>query len=224
MLIINFIALRYQCHNFFKKHLKLYSVLIIIIVSTEYNYWRTRMIPFYILGLLNRYGPQHGYQLKKIIHNQLADFTQIKLPTIYYHLEKMEGKGLVSKHFEKSDNRPNKTIYTITVKGQLEFKSKFDELIRLNYQPTFDSDGIFFFAESLDCKKLIAELEKFISKLKITIELLKTHKAETIKLIPKKMQTNASIIFRHHEIHLKAELDWSIETLNSLRQGGIKND
>jgi DNA-binding PadR family transcriptional regulator len=59
------------------------------------------MIPFYILGLLQRFGPQHGYQLKKIIGEQLSDFTQIKLPTIYYHLEKMEADGLLAANSEK---------------------------------------------------------------------------------------------------------------------------
>ena len=45
------------------------------------------MIPLYILGLLLRFGPQHGYQIKKLLEEQLEDFTQIKLPTVYYHLE-----------------------------------------------------------------------------------------------------------------------------------------
>ena len=54
------------------------------------------MIPLYILGMLLRYGPQHGYQIKKLLAEQLADFTDIKLPTIYYHLEKMEASGLIT--------------------------------------------------------------------------------------------------------------------------------
>jgi len=48
-----------------------------------------------ILGLLQRFGPQHGYYIKKLISEELADFTQIKLPTIYYHLEKMNADGLL---------------------------------------------------------------------------------------------------------------------------------
>ena len=60
------------------------------------------MIPLYVLGLLQRYGPQHGYQLKKTISEELEDFTQIKLPTIYYHLEKMESQGLFTCSTEKA--------------------------------------------------------------------------------------------------------------------------
>ena len=69
------------------------------------------MILIYILGLLIRFGPQHGYQLKKTIAGQLADFTQIKLPNIYYHLEKMQMEGLVSASTEKDTGRPEKTVY-----------------------------------------------------------------------------------------------------------------
>ena len=31
------------------------------------------MIPLYILGLLLRFGPQHGYQIKKLLEEQLED-------------------------------------------------------------------------------------------------------------------------------------------------------
>ncbi len=103
------------------------------------------MIPLYILGLLQRFGPQHGYQIKKIIAEQLADFTQIKLPTIYYHLEKMETDGLLSANREKPEGRPEKTIYTITDKGIVAFKNLIAGLIEFEYRPTFPSDGVFYF-------------------------------------------------------------------------------
>ena len=56
------------------------------------------MIPLYILGLLLRFGPQHGYQIKKLLEDQLGDFTQIKLPTVNYHLEKMEAADIIFEH------------------------------------------------------------------------------------------------------------------------------
>lgn len=45
-------------------------------------------VPFYILGLLMRYGPQHGYNIKQLVSDGISDFAKIKLPTIYYHLKK----------------------------------------------------------------------------------------------------------------------------------------
>ena len=66
------------------------------------------MIPLYILGLLLRFGPQHGYQIKKLLEEQLEDFTQIKLPTVYYHLEKMEAAGLIEAHRDRQEPDPKK--------------------------------------------------------------------------------------------------------------------
>jgi DNA-binding PadR family transcriptional regulator len=81
------------------------------------------IIPLYILGLLQRFGPQHGYQIKKIIADQLADFTQIKLPTIYYHLEKMQAGGLLSVTSEKPGGRPEKSVYAVTKRASARFRA-----------------------------------------------------------------------------------------------------
>lgn len=75
------------------------------------------MIPLYILGLLLRFGPQHGYQIKKLLEEQLEDFTQIKLPTVYYHLEKMEAAGLIEAHRYRQGARPEKTVYRVSDAG-----------------------------------------------------------------------------------------------------------
>lgn len=81
------------------------------------------MIPLYILGFLLRYGPQHGYQIKKRMSEQMADFTNIKLPTIYYHLEKMERDGLISAEELREGLRPEKRVYQITPEGKERFLS-----------------------------------------------------------------------------------------------------
>jgi DNA-binding PadR family transcriptional regulator len=70
-----------------------------------------------ILDLLQRYGPKHGYQIKKIISEQLSDFTQIKLPTIYYHLEKMATDKMLSTSIEKESSRPEK-IFILSPKKE----------------------------------------------------------------------------------------------------------
>jgi len=79
-------------------------------------------IPLYILGLLMRFGPQHGYRIRKIIGEELADFTGIKLSVIYYHLEKMEREGLLHGIREKISGRPEKTRYSVTQAGRAAFR------------------------------------------------------------------------------------------------------
>lgn len=174
------------------------------------------MIPLYILGLLQRYGPQHGYNIKKIISEQLSDFTQIKLPTIYYHLEKMAADGSLSSNNEKDGNRPEKTIYSITERGVEVFQNMLKELIVFDYRPSFPTDGIFYFSEYLEISEITEHLDAYIKKLNKIIASIQNHKNETLLFIPDEMKTMVIIIFSHHERHYQAELDWALETLTML--------
>lgn len=174
------------------------------------------MIPLYILGLLQRFGPQHGYQIKKIIAEQLSDFTQIKLPTIYYHLEKMEADGLLSANREKPGGRPEKTIYSITEKGILAFKNMISGLLEFEYRPTFPSDGVFYFADYIEKAELVSHLADYMDKLKASLSNIKKHREETMHVVPDEDREMVHIIFSHHEHHFQAELDWAEESLNRL--------
>jgi DNA-binding PadR family transcriptional regulator len=174
------------------------------------------VIPLYILGLLQRYGQQHGYQIKKTITEQLADFTQIKLPTIYYHLEKMEASGLLSASSQKEGSRPEKTVYSITEKGIEAFQAKLKNLLEFEYRPSFPLDGVFYFSDYLEVSELDLHLKTYIQKLTVIIASLQNHKSEILRFVPDEMKIMVHIIFSHHERHYQAELDWASESLNRL--------
>ena len=175
------------------------------------------IIPLYILGLLQRFGPQHGYQIKKIIAEQLSDFTQIKLPAIYYHLEKMEKDGLLSSSSEKPDSRPEKTIYGITDKGIVAFKNMLFGLLEFEYKPTFPSDGVFYFSDHIETAEIENNLGIYLGKLEKGLAAIQKHKEETFQFVPAEMRTMVKIIFSHHERHYQAEFAWAQESLNSLK-------
>jgi DNA-binding PadR family transcriptional regulator len=176
------------------------------------------MIPLYILGLLLRFGPQHGYQIKKLIAEQLEDFTQIKLPTVYYHLEKMEAAGLILASRDKQGARPEKTVYQVNSAGEDKFKELLHQSLQINYRPIFDIDGTFYFSDSLDHSALMDSLSQHIVNLKKTLEMLIIHCNETLANIPKDYRTSADIIFKHHIRHYQAELSWAEESLNTLKE------
>lgn len=175
------------------------------------------IVPLYILGLLQRFGPQHGYQLKKTIAEQLSDFTHIKLPTIYYHLEKMEADGLLLANREKPGSRPEKTVYTISAKGAEAFKHMLTELRDFKYQPTFPTDGVFYFSDDQDTGEIVAHLQTYIHSLTKIIEGIQKHKNETVLFIPDPMKPMVTIIFSHHLRHYQAEFDWANESLDILK-------
>jgi len=165
-------------------------------------------VQFYILGLLMRYGPQHGYRLKQKVEEGISDFAQIKLPTIYYHLEKMKEKGYVSANFEKDQNRPEKTVYSITENGEKFFYTlqKKIEVEELHFE--FPLDGIIYFRERIDMNEYSLAVKNARRKIESELDLIVTRRDNTLRIIPNEDKPNALAIFNHHIYHLKAELEW----------------
>jgi DNA-binding PadR family transcriptional regulator len=176
------------------------------------------MIPLYVLGLLLRFGPQHGYNIKKLIGEQLADFTQINLPTIYYHLERMANAGLISASVMKPGARPEKTVYEITEQGRREFISLLKGTLIFEYRPTFFSDATFYFYDHLERYEIAENLQTHIGKMENTILRLEEHKRQTLQYLPEEYCNMASIIFDHHLLHFEAELKWAKQSLRNFNQ------
>ena len=175
------------------------------------------MIPLYVLGLLQRYGPQHGYQLKKTISEELEDFTQIKLPTIYYHLEKMSAQGLITGSSEKAGARPEKTIYAITQSGKEAFMDALREQLSTRYRPVFPSDALFYFSEHLGAEELLQSLQDQYVFLQQSQKTIEQHKRQTLAFIPEDAKPMVNIIFAHHEFHFRAELEWVVYSLKQMK-------
>ncbi len=176
------------------------------------------MIPLYILGLLLRFGPQHGYQIKKLMEEQLEDFTQIKLPTVYYHLEKMEAVGLITAQRDKQGIRPEKTVYHVSSAGTDKFRELLLQTLQIEYRPTFDIDGTLYFSDTIESGALADSLSRHAANLKLILFRLQTHQEETLNHIPETYRTSADIIFQHHIQHYKAELAWAEQSLNRLKE------
>lgn len=173
-------------------------------------------IPFYLLGLLLRYGPQHGYRLKQIIEDSISDFAKIKLPTIYYHLDKLKEKGYVTETLDKDGNRPEKLVYSITVSGREYFDELFDKLLKERYSLEFPLDGVLFFKDKIDNVKLQKEFDCKKEEIIKALELLNRHKVKTLSNIHEQGKFSAEIIFEHHICHLEAELAWLEGTIKGL--------
>lgn len=165
-------------------------------------------VQFYILGLLLRYGAQHGYRLKQIVEEQISDFTDIKLPTIYYHLEKMKESGYITANIDKDGNRPEKTVYTITDEG----KKYFDILLK-NMQVEelgrqLPLDGAIFFHERISEDDFFSMIKNAIQITEQKLENVMIHRDAILKIIPKESKKDTKAIFSHHIHHLEAELEW----------------
>jgi DNA-binding PadR family transcriptional regulator len=174
------------------------------------------MIPLYILGILSRMGPMHGYRIKKAIGEELSDFTNIKLPTIYYHLEKMRRDGLLAAAVGRESGRPEKTVYSVAKAGTAAFMRLLDETLELKYRPTFDADAVLYFSDRLPISRLRDALRRHCGIVERELKGIKTHREKAISRIPPRFRAAASGIFSHHIHHYQAELVWAREILAAI--------
>ncbi len=176
------------------------------------------MIPLYILGMLLRYGPQHGYQIKKMISEQLSDFTDIKLPAIYYHLEKMEAGGLITAQAVKEGVRPEKRVYAISEAGVERFQQLLRRTLDLQYRPSFEVDSALFFSDYTDDAEFLLALECHVSNLNDSLQRIASHRQEVVPNLPSPMRSSADLIFAHHELHYQAERSWAERAIQILKE------
>ena len=171
--------------------------------------------PLYILGFLSRYGPQHGYRLKQFLEH-ISDFASLKLPTIYYHLEKMEKKGLISAAQEKDGKRPEKWVYTITPDGQEAFQELLKNAASSSYRGEFLLDAVLFFSEFMEIQHVLDALTCQLERCEKVLQRIEEHKEEVLQHQPEWSKVFTKAIFSHHEYHHRAELMWLQETVNEL--------
>lgn len=175
-------------------------------------------IPYYLLGFLIRFGRQHGYSLKETISREVADFAKIKLPTIYYNLERLKEQGYVTAAVEKEGNRPEKTVYEITDPGRQYFGHLTEEILKESYEPEFTLDAVLYFLDLADTQKLAESLIKRQSILRASISATQRHHEAVLAQIPKDAAFLAESIFDHHLCHMQAELNWTIKVFKGLKK------
>lgn len=171
------------------------------------------IVQTYILGFLICYGPQHGYRLKQLLFENAADFARIKLPTIYYHLEKMKEKGLVDAYEEREGNKPERMVYAITDAGKKEFTKLLNTMLNKECEFEFEQDAALYFMEFLETDDVIATFRKQKENLERIILHIKSHQADQLQQMKHAsvhagIQKMAELIFSHHLLHYQAELEW----------------
>jgi DNA-binding PadR family transcriptional regulator len=175
------------------------------------------VVPFYILGFLIRLGPLHGYQLKARIESEASDFAQIKLPNIYYHLGTMKRKGWVESSTEREGNRPEREVFSITGAGSAEFGRLLERSLEAPVLWDFPIDGAIFFSKGISPQALAEGLADRANRIKASLARIAAHRREALGEIPESFRDMAGLIFAHHEIHYRAELDWILEAIETVR-------
>lgn len=173
-------------------------------------------VALYILGLLWRHGPLHGYALKQRLSEEAAHFAQLKLPTIYYHLDKLEKQGFVQGYAKNAGRRPDRMEFRISEAGKEQFKNMLIEALESKYTPEFLLDAVFYFGNYIELAHLRQALEQKKEELKTRHEQVNAHCTEVTRQLEERARPFATAIFWHHAMHLEAEKAWIDQVLNQL--------
>ena len=170
-----------------------------------------------VLGLL-KLQDMHGYQLGDLIDRRLKYLTDLKKPTLYHLLSKLEADGAVTKSVSRNGNRPERYTYRLTKSGA----ARFQELLRQNLQDAhaayFNDDMGLLFLSELPA----VEARQFLEQKRARVEEAAAHLQRALALHTP--NTPAYYTLRHHELHLQTERAWLDELLGQLKNRAVRED
>lgn len=135
------------------------------------------------LGLLKD-GPKHGYEIKRLIEEELFSFVGLKIKSIYYPLKKMERVGLVRKDVGREGKWPEKYVYSLTPKGEKIFDHLITDSFLSIERPYFNIDLSLYFLQYVDRKIAQRQLRgrvMFLRRIKRNLDNLKKSVDKTKK-------------------------------------------
>jgi len=148
-----------------------------------------------------------GYDIRRKTEEQLKDFADLKLGSIYYALNKADKNSWIKKvATEKEKGTPEKFIYKILPAGKKQFKI----LLKEYFQKTFihfDADMMLIHLDHLTQQQREAFLEDRTDYIKMKMESVKKGSDKEANKINHKQ----TLTYLEH--HLKAEMAW-LKTLD----------
>ena len=166
-----------------------------------------------LLGML-LHQSMHGYQLNEFIESHLGMSIQLKKPTAYYLLGKMEKDGWIKYQEEKQGNRPTRRIYSITKMGEEVFDSMLRESIK-TYNPIELSGDIYLaFVHRIPLDEVVDLLKVRREKIEQILESIRSVEKHT---------GLAQLIIDHQQRHLENELKWHDKIIKKIRTARNKD-
>jgi DNA-binding PadR family transcriptional regulator len=159
-----------------------------------------------LLGLLLD-ANMHGYQLNEYIEHTLGFYTNLKKPTMYYALEKLEKQGYVQQDVEREGNRPERRVYRLTDAGRIHFFKLLRQHLQDFSRTYFTDDIAIAFVDQLPKAEAYALLTEKRAKTKAMLDELHGHPQHG---------GSHDFVFSHNITHLQAEMRWLDDVLDHL--------
>lgn len=160
------------------------------------------MIPkLAVLGLLQK-KDMHGYEIIKRINDEMTNFCDIKIGSIYFAINDLKKKEFIEfKGKIEGKKEPDKSIYGITEKGREEFSKLLKKSLLKPYAGRYPIDLAIHFRETLS----ETEFNRIISDKKYICERVVHALEESYK---NEENETTKLILKHQILHQKAELEW----------------
>lgn len=169
-----------------------------------------------LLGLLQSHS-QHGYQLNEFIDRRLSSVTNLKKPTAYAILDRLEAKGLVESSEARQGKRPTRKVYGITEEGRRIWAQELEKWLCTGPQSQQFADLALLFAASIDG----SHLEEIIGRRLETLE----DQLESLEVVPKhramvgSSMTGIDWALDRQRALITADMEWFQKLLGSLKKG-----
>ena len=159
-----------------------------------------------LLGLLLD-ADMHGYQLNEHIEHTLGFFTNLKKPTMYYTLEKLEKQGYIRQDTEREGNRPERRVYRLTDEGRTHFFKLLRQHLQDFSRTYFTDDIAIAFVDQLPKDEAHALLTEKRAKTQAMLDELHSHPQHG---------GSFDFVLSHNLTHLQAEVRWLDDVLDNL--------
>ena len=172
-----------------------------------------------LLGLLCD-GPKHGYELKKIIDEELGPFAETGSTSIYYPLKSLEKRSLLKKTIGKEGKRPEKYVYEITEDGKEEFVRVLKKNLLIIKRPQLNVDLYLYFIKHIDHEAALRRLKtrlKGLEKIKKWAEDLEASLKSKSNLI------HLSLIACHNLEIVKLEIEFTEKLIHMIPQMAVEH-
>ena len=151
-----------------------------------------------LLGLL-RQEEMHGYRIVERVEADLRYCTDLKKPTVYFLLGKMEKAGWVSRTRSRQGKRPPRWVYQITASGEAQFQ----DLIRQNlstYVPSrFPGDVGLAFLTAIAPREAADRLHERRTQVQAELNALRQAPVQN---------GSTEWVLSHQRAHLESEVRW----------------
>lgn len=165
-----------------------------------------------LLGIL-RGQSQHGYQINELIERDLAHVTDMKKPTAYALLDRLEQSGAITSRLEQEGGRPPRKVYTITPQGEEIFRRLLRETLAAAEPYVIAGDVGLMFLDALPLAEALALLEQ-------RLEAVRAQLHELDKVPAHHLGLGIDLAIEHQLVLLRADEAWLAQLITRLAQQG----